>query len=166
MFRKEATKRGSSIARIPEMSYCTFVLFKDTLVESDSACVDGVTSLFHTNGKNSCFIEDARESKEGIQTIFFTSLNRVGENPDEEEPSDDLSKQRKVHHHSGWKPRQDAVYWINLTQAREKGPQVWQTKSHAIVVCSSVPAECIYKVISQTGELYLKDSRRLIPHRR
>ena len=29
---KEATKRGSSIPRIPERSYCTFVLFKDTLV--------------------------------------------------------------------------------------------------------------------------------------
>ena len=32
IFTKEATKRGSSVARIPERSYCTFVLFKDTLV--------------------------------------------------------------------------------------------------------------------------------------
>ena len=31
-FTKEATKRGSGIARIPETSYCTFVVFKDTLV--------------------------------------------------------------------------------------------------------------------------------------
>ena len=34
IFTKEAIKRGSSIARIPEMSYCTLVLCKDTLVGS------------------------------------------------------------------------------------------------------------------------------------
>ena len=31
MFTKEAAKLGSSFARIPEASYFTFVLFKDTL---------------------------------------------------------------------------------------------------------------------------------------
>ena len=31
-FVKEATQRGSGVARIPETSYCTFVLFKDRLV--------------------------------------------------------------------------------------------------------------------------------------
>ena len=37
-----------------------------------------------------------------------------GYNPDEEEPGDDLSMPRKVHYHSKWKLRQDAVYWINF----------------------------------------------------
>ena len=37
-----------------------------------------------------------RESKEGRHTIFFTPLNPFGDNPDEEERSDDLSKPRKV----------------------------------------------------------------------
>ena len=32
IFTEEATKRGSSIARIPETSYCIFVLVKDTMV--------------------------------------------------------------------------------------------------------------------------------------
>ena len=37
-------------------------------------------------------IAGGRESKEGSQTIFFTPLNPSGDNPDEEEPSDDPSK--------------------------------------------------------------------------
>ena len=37
-------------------------------------------------------VAGGRESKEGRQTIFFTPLNPSGDNPDEEEPSDDLLK--------------------------------------------------------------------------
>ena len=65
-------------------------------------------------------IAGGRESKEGRQTIFFTPLNRFGDNPDEEEPNGDLSTPRKVHYHSKWKPSQDAVYWINLARARQR----------------------------------------------
>ena len=94
------------------------------------------------------FIGGGRKSKEGRQTIFFTPLSPFVDNPDEE-PSDDLSKQRKVHYHSKWKPRQDAVYWINLARAQEKEQQFWQTRSHAVIGNSTVPSGCIYKVISQ-----------------
>ena len=34
----------------------------------------------------------------------------------------------------------------------DEGLRLWQTRSHAVVVCS-VPADCIYKVISQKGSL-------------
>ena len=34
-------------------------------------------------------IAGERDSKEGRQTIFFTPLDPFGDNPDEEEPSDD-----------------------------------------------------------------------------
>ena len=53
-------------------------------------------------------IVGGRESKERRQTIFFTPLNPFGDNPDEEEPSDDLSKPRKIHYHRKWTTRQDA----------------------------------------------------------
>ena len=89
------------------------------------------------------------ESKEG-QTIFFTPLKPFGDIPDEEEPRDDLSKPIKAHYHS--KSRQDAVYWIILARAQDKGLQFWQTRSHAVIICGSVPAYCIYKVISQKGK--------------
>ena len=58
----------------------------------------------------------------------------------------------KVHYHSEWKTRQDVVHWIILARAQDKGLQFWQTRSHAMIVCSSVPPDSIYKVISQKGE--------------
>ena len=110
-------------------------------------CSYDVTSILKSG-----LIAAGRESKEGRQTIFFTPLHPFEDNPDEEVPGDDPSKPRKVHHHSKWKSRQDAVYWINLARAQDKGLQFWQTRSRAIIVCSSVPADCIDKVISQKKE--------------
>ena len=49
------------------------------------------------------------------------------------------------------KRNQDAVYWENVSRAQDHGLQLWQTKSHAIIVHSLVPSECIYRVISQNG---------------
>ena len=47
-------------------------------------------------------IAGGRNNKEGRPTIFFTLLNPVGDNPDEE-LGDDLSKPKEVHYHSKWK---------------------------------------------------------------
>ena len=90
-----------------------------------------------------------KESKEVRQTFSFTPLNPLGDTPDEAVLSEDFSKPSKVHHHSKWKYRQDAVYFINPTRTQDKGLQFWQTRPHAVIACSSVPADCIYKVISQ-----------------
>ena len=42
-------------------------------------------------------IAGGRERREGRQTVFFTPLNPFGDHPNEEHPSDDFSKPRKVH---------------------------------------------------------------------
>ena len=111
-FIKEATKRGSSIARIPIMSYCTCVLFKDTqenLIAPElmyDVCIPykWKECLFHQRCSydvqsilRSGLLVGGRESKERRQTIFFTSLNPFGDNPDTAEPCDDLFEPRKVH---------------------------------------------------------------------
>ena len=96
-----------------------------------------------------------RESKEGRQTLFFTPLTPNGDISDEEEPSNDLSKLRKVHYHSGWKHTQDAVFWINLARAQDS-LQFWQTRSHAVSVHRSVLAGCICK------SDFLKEGRNFI----
>ena len=49
-------------------------------------------------------LEDEK-AQEGRQNIFFTPLNPFGDNPDDEEPSEDLSKPRKVYKNSKWKTR-------------------------------------------------------------
>ena len=51
-----------------------------------------------------------------------------------------------MHCNSTWKPHQDAVHWIHLARAQEKGLQFWQTRSHATVVGDSVLADGIDKV--------------------
>ena len=62
---------------------------------------------------------------------------------------------QKVHYHSHWKRNQDAVYWIKLSIALDQGLQFWQTKSHAIIVHSLVPADCINEVISRNRDRIL-----------
>ena len=72
-------------------------------------CSFAVTSILRSG-----LTAGGKESKEGRQIVFSTPFNPFGDNPDEEEFSDDSSKRRKAHNHSRWKPRQDAVYRINL----------------------------------------------------
>ena len=61
-------------------------------------CSFDVTSIFRSG-----LIAGGRESKEGRQTVFFTLVNPFGDNPYEEEPSNDILRPRKVHYHK-WKP--------------------------------------------------------------
>ena len=96
-------------------------------------------------------VAGGRESKQGRQTIFFTPLNPSGQNPDEEKFNSDFSKLRKVHYESKWKANQDAVYWISLARAKDKGSQFRQTRSHAIIVCSSVPSRPAPKIVLESA---------------
>ena len=94
-------------------------------------------------------------NKEGRQTTFFTPLIPFGDNPAEEEPGDDISKPGKVQHHGKWKNTQDTVYWVSSVRAQDKGLQFWQTRSNAVIVYNSVPADCIYRATSHKGETTL-----------
>ena len=83
-----------------------------------------------------------RALKNGVKQYFFTHLDPFWKGTEEE--FNDL-KPRTVHHKSKWKASQNAVYWINLGKAQEKGLQCWQTRSHATTPCDSVPADCVEK---------------------
>ena len=100
IFTKEATKRGSSIAR----RITTYILLYTRALQGHTGgnliardlmghvaipykwkeflfhrgCSYDVTSIFKSG-----LITGGRESKEGIQTILFTPLNPFGDNPDE-----------------------------------------------------------------------------------
>ena len=132
-FMKDATKRGSSIARLPKnvslyiraiqghtggnltalelMGHVAIPYKIRKEFQFHRGCSYHVQSVLRSG-----LIAGGRESKEGRLTIFFTPLNPFWNNPDEEKPSDDLSKPRKVHYYSKWKTRQDAVHWIKLAQ--------------------------------------------------
>ena len=102
-------------------------------------------------------IEDAglvaggKESKEGRQAIFLTPLDPYHSDASEAAISMDLSKPRKVHYQTHWKPEQDAVYWVNLSMAQDCGLKFWQTQSHAIIVYHSLPKERVEKVVTEQG---------------
>ena len=57
----------------------------------------------------------AKESKEGRQTVFFTPLDPCGSDAHEEEgPSEDYSRPRRVHDHSRWRNDQNRAQDLRL----------------------------------------------------
>ena len=62
--------------------------------------------------------------------------------------------------HNAWKRHQDAVYWVDIDLAIQKGLKFYQTRSNAIILQETLPAYCIPKVVRlKTGEvLYEKVS--------
>ena len=100
-------------------------------------------SLLFSNGKNSCFTEDAHS------IIFHAGLiadeGKAKKVEIEEKIQGDLSKPRKVHNETKWKRAQDAVYW----------PRHKKRESHAFIAYKTVPPDCIERVISQKGETTL-----------
>ena len=56
--------------------------------------------------------------------------------------------------HKAWKRHQDAVYWVDVNLAIEKGLTFYQTRSNAIILQETLPAYCIPKIVwMETGEV-------------
>ena len=49
--------------------------------------------------------------------------------------------------HNAWKRHQDAVIWVDINLAIEKGLKFYQTRSNAIILQETLPAYCIPKVV-------------------
>ena len=92
-------------------------------------------------------------ANKGRQTVFFTALGTMNNEPEEE--YQDLSKPRKIHCKGKWKIIQVAIYWVSLKKAQDNGLKIWQTRSHAMILYGSVPADCLEKVVrTKTGGEY------------
>ena len=118
----------------PELMVKVGIPYKSKEFLFHRGCSFDATSILQSG-----LIAGGKESR-GRHTVFFTPLDLFGDNPDEEHPGDDFSKQRKAHYHSKWKTTQDAVYWVNLARTRDNGFRVWQTRSNAVIVYNSLPA--------------------------
>ena len=56
--------------------------------------------------------------------------------------------------HNAWKRHQDALYWVDINLAFEKGLKFYQTRSNAIILQETLPAKSILKnVRMKTGEV-------------
>ena len=67
----------------------------------------------------------------------------------------DLSVLRRAQYlHKAWKRHQDAVCWVDINLAIEKGLKFSQTRSNAVILEETLPAYCIPKVVRMaTGEV-------------
>ena len=88
------------------------------------------------------------------QTVFFlpVDLRDISHNdPDEI----DLNVPRRAQClHNAWKRHQDAIYWVDINLAIEKGLKFYQTRSNPIILQETLPAYCIPKVVrTETGEV-------------
>ena len=94
-------------------------------------------------------IASGKGTEEVRQTVFFTQtlLGMTKKNS-----TTIYSREKCTHCKSTWKVSQDAVYWINWWNAQEKGLQLWQKWSRAIILHDSVPADCIEKVVCLQGD--------------
>ena len=74
----------------------------------------------------------------------------------------DLNAPRHAQYlHNAWKRHQDAVYWVDINLAIEKGLTLsfYQTRSNAIILQETFPAYCIPKVVRlKTGEVLYEKS--------
>ena len=72
----------------------------------------------------------------------------------------DLTVPRRAQYlHSAWKKHQDAVFWVDINLAIQKGLTFYQTRSNAIILQGILPAYYIPKVVRlKTGEVLNENS--------
>ena len=76
----------------------------------------------------------------------------------------DLTVPRRAQYlHNAWKRHQDAVYWVDINLAIEKGLTFYQTRSNAIILQETLPAYRIPKVVRLKTEEVLHEKVYISP---
>ena len=95
---------------------------------------------------NAGLIAGGQNSSRDRQTVFFTAVNPM--NKDHKDPEElDLTKPRLALYKQKWKRHQDTVYWVGMQLAQRKGLKLYQTRCNAIILCDTLPAYFISKVV-------------------
>ena len=81
------------------------------------------------------------------QTVFFLPIDPRDENHKDPENIAFSVPRRARYVHSAWKKHQDAVFWVDINLAIQKGLTFYQTRSNAIILQGTLPAYCIPKVV-------------------
>ena len=105
--------------------------------------------------------------KRGRQAFFFTTVNPMEDVYGMGETPCDLAEPRIAPYQNTWKRLQTTVFWCNLKLAQERGLQLHQTRSHAVVLYNTLPAACIEKAVcvKTQDELHQKVRSTLgVPH--
>ena len=88
------------------------------------------------------------------QTVFFLPVDPMDKNHKDPDVID-LSVPRHAQLPAqSMEKHQDAVYWVDINLAIEKGLKFYQSRSNAIILLETLPAYCIPKVIRmETGDV-------------
>ena len=135
----EVTRRGSSTARVPEIPSCSSrtKLMAPELMGHIAIPFNWKEIVFH-RGCSFNLSSVLETGLMGRHTIFFTPLNPLGDNPDEEAQIDDFSRPRKVHYVSHWKTFSGRrLLDKNYPMHKIKDVRFGLTKSNAIIVHKS-----------------------------
>ena len=88
------------------------------------------------------------------QTVFFLPVDPRKEDHKDPEYIDYSVPRRARYMHKAWKRHQDAVFWVDINLAIREGLTFYQTRSNAIILQGTLPANCIPKVERlKTGEV-------------
>ena len=81
------------------------------------------------------------------QTVFFLLVDLLDKSHKDPKVIDLNVPRHAQYLHNAWKRHQDAVYWVDINLAIEKGLKFYQTRSNAIILQETLPAYCIPKVV-------------------
>ena len=88
------------------------------------------------------------------QTVFFLPIDPRDKGHQDPAKIDLTVPRRAQYLHSAWKKHQDAVFWVDINLAIQKGLTFYQTRSNAIILQGTLPAHCIPKVVRlKSGEV-------------
>ena len=104
-------------------------------------CAINLHSITHSG-----LILGGKNSSRDRQTVFFTAVNPMHENHQDQQELD-LTKPRIASYKQKWKVHQDTVYWVDIQLAQRKGLKFYQTRSNAVILHDTLPAYCISKAI-------------------
>ena len=172
----EDRRKGSNVAWTPTIvrNSCTFEQSNDIqevqsiLYCKTMYCYQKVSpSFFHGgNGKElrsiviHGLIPGGVSLKTGRQAVFFTVVNPMDNQDCFGENTMRLVKSKNRAYKNTWRPFQDIVFWSNLKLARQRGLQFYQTRSNAVFLYDTQPAEFMEKAICMKtrDQLYQRET--------
>ena len=105
------------------------------------------------------------QSSSKRQTVFFLPVDPMDKSHKDPKVIDLNVPRHAQFMHNAWKRHQEAVCWVDIDLAIQKGLKFYQTRSNAIILQETLPAYCIPKVVRmKTGDvLYEKVYMSLRP---
>ena len=88
------------------------------------------------------------------QTVLFLPVDLMDKEQKYPDTIDLEAPRLAQYMHKAWKKHQNTVYWVDINLALKKGLKFYQTRSNAIILHETLPANCIPKgVRMETGEV-------------